>query len=240
METRHQPPRPGFRTAAFALLFALLSHPSYADFLLHPSPNFPAPRPQQAEGAVLWLHGSYDTAHEAPPREPPFIARFVPAHWDIWRLDRTTSPDPLAPARAALVLALKGLRDAGYRHIVVAGHSRGGFIALAALAHPDLADAVAAISPAAHGTSPEGRAQALADYRAELARAHGAMRLALVQFTDDPFDPDPAARSKAADRPGLTLLHILEPPAPIGHMGVFDPEFDRLFGEHLVSFLQGH
>ena len=240
METSHQPPRPRLLAVAGALLLLLLTSPAFANGILRPSPNFAAPDTARAAGAILWLHGAYDTVNDpAPPPEAPFVARFARTHWDIWRLDRTTRPDPLPGAEAALIDALHTLHAKGYHHIIVAGHSRGAFIALAALAHPDLADAVAAISPAAHGTSPDRRPQALADYMALLKAARPPMRLALVQFTGDPFDPDPKARSEAADGAGLKVLHIFEPKDPTGHMGVFEPDFDTIYGERLVKFLKG-
>jgi hypothetical protein len=106
-----------------------------------------------------------------------------------------------------------------------------------------LVEAVALLSPAAHGTRPERRPQALADYEILLAGAKGPMRFALGQFNDDPFDPDPALRGRlageAAARAGMRFLHIDRPPVPSGHMANYEPEFDPLFGARLVAFLLG-
>jgi hypothetical protein len=211
---------------------------------LHPSPAFTPAGPGQARGVLVWLHGSYDTdAQPTPPAEPAWVGRLARRGYDIWRYDRTPGQDPLVPGGEALLQGLAGLRQGGYRRVVVAGDSRGAFIALSVLAHPELADALATISPAAHGTRPERRPQAMRDYHDRLDAARGPMRFALVQFSDDPFDPDAdgraAAAKAAAARAGLVLFLIDRPPAPTGHEGEYDPAFDANFGECLARFLDG-
>ena len=209
----------------------------------HPSGAFAAAGPQSARGALVWLAGSYDTDTEPVPPEQPWVARVAARGYDVWRFDRTPGRDPLVPGGEALIAGLERLHDAGYRHVIVAGHSRGAFIALAALAHPELAEAVAVIDPAAHGPRPARTPQALADLGDRLNAARGPMRFAFVQLRDDPFALDPDARvglvRKAAERAGLSLLLIDRPQAPEGHLGGFEPAFDALFGECLASFTAG-
>ena len=211
---------------------------------LHPSPAFTPAGPDAARGVLVWLHGSYDTdAQPTPPAEPAWVTRMAKRGYDIWRFDRTPGQDPLVPGGEALVRGITGLRRGGYRRVIVAGDSRGAFIALAALAHPELVDALAAISPAAHGTRPERRPQAMSDFRDRMDAAAGPMRFAMVQFQDDPFDPDADGRAAlaraAAVRAGLLLLLIDRPPAPRGHEGEYEPDFDAIFGQCLAQFLDG-
>ena len=211
---------------------------------LHPSPAFSPAGPDHARGALVWLHGSYDTdAQPTPPAEPAWVARLARRGYDIWRYDRTPGQDPLLPGAEALLRGLAGLRQGGYRRVLVAGDSRGAFIALSVLAHPELVDALATISPAAHGTRPERRAQAMRDYQDRLDAARGPMRFALAQFNDDPFDPDADGRAAAARamaaRDDIKLLLIDRPPAPQGHEGEYDPPFDASFGDCLARFLDG-
>jgi pimeloyl-ACP methyl ester carboxylesterase len=209
---------------------------------LHPSAAFAPAGPAAAAGALVWLHGGYDSDAGPPPAEPDWVGRVARHGYDIWRFDRP-GRDPLAENGAALIGGLAALRHAGYRRIILAGQSRGAFIALAGLAHPELVDALAAISPAAHGTSPARHAQAMADFDDRMAAAAGPMRFAMVALRDDPFDPDPDGRAAAvramAARTGIKLLLIDRPPAPVGHMGSYDPAFDRLFGARLAAFLLG-
>ena len=208
-----------------------------------PSAAFTLAGPQSARGALVWLPGAYNSDTDPPPPEQPWVARLAKRGYDIWRFDRTPGRDPLLAGGEALVAGLQNLRAAGYRRIIVAGHSRGAFIGLAALAHPDLADAIAVIDPAAHGTRPERTAQALADLTDRLDAAHGPLRFAFVQLRDDPFALAPDTRAtlvrKAAERAGLHLLLIDRPPAPAGHDGGFEAEFDALFGECLADFTDG-
>jgi pimeloyl-ACP methyl ester carboxylesterase len=210
--------------------------PAAAPFV--PSPHFRPVGPAAARGALVWLHESYDT--DAEPNGPPeaaWVGRLARDGYDIWRFDRSPGHDPLIPGGEALLRGLAGLRAAGYRRVVVAGQSRGGFIALAALARPDLADAVAALNPAAHGTSSARWSLALADFAERMAAARG-VPLALVQLRDDPYDPDPSARAAMARAAAMKLLLIDRPAAPTGHMGTAGAAFDARFGACLVRFLE--
>jgi len=203
--------------------------------------------PARAAGALVWAHQHYRDG--APPDPPPFLDRLLGQGWDLWRLDRDHSggpeTDPLDAGAAALAAGTARLRDAGYRQVLVVGESRGAFIALLALRHAGLADALLAIAPAAHGPRPERRPLALAAFREGCeAVAPGAVRRGgLVLFADDPYDPDPPARAAAFTagmaRCGAAALLIDRPPAPTGHGAARDPEFDALFGARLAAFLVG-
>lgn len=216
--------------------------------LFHAAPAFNQSGPALARGVLVWLHGSYDTSqYPASPPEQPWVGRMAALGYDIWRFDRVPGHDPLPRGEADLLKGLAMLRKAGYRRIVVAGHSRGAFIALAALAHPQLADAVAAISPAAHGTDPKRRPAAIKAF-ATLMHAiprepHHPARFAFVTLRGDPLEPGAATRvslaRKAAHRTGLQLLVIDRPKQPVGHMGGFEPAFDAIYGACLAAFLDG-
>jgi len=231
-----------FRALILALLLA--ASPARADLPEDAAPLTPAGAiaPATARGALVWLHGSYDTATEARPADPDWLAPLRARGYDLWHFNRAARPDPLAAGGARLLAGLAGLRQGGYQRIVVAGFSRGAFIALAALSRPDLADAIAAISPAAHGRRPERRADALAAW-AELLRAAQPTRFAFATLRDDPWDPGPDARAATARAaaPGLagTLLLVDRPDGLDDHMGSFSPAFATRFGPCLAAFLDG-
>jgi len=235
------------RLIAALLLFAAASAAGAADLPqaapLHPAPAFAPTGPAAATGAVVWLHGSYDTdTNPTPPAEPAWIGRLGALGYDIWRFDRTPGADPLAAGGDGLARGLEQLRAGGYRRLIVAGHSRGAIIALSVLGHPGLADAVVAISPAAHGDNPARRDVAMAYWQRLMdAAAPGGPRFALVQLADDGLDLDPPARLAAArvaaEHAGLPFLSIYQPETPRGHMGGYAPEFDRQFGAVLAEFL---
>ncbi len=239
-----------FRLIAFLLAMtaaACAPLPEAAPF--RPSAVYPPAGPAHATGAVVWLHGGVSpgefTGPEYPDGQPApdWLGRLAAQGWDVWRYNRTPGHDPLAEGAAATLQGLAALHAAGYRRVILAGFSRGAFIGMVALAHPELIEAAILLSPAAHGTRAERRAQAIADYTARLAAARGPMRLALAQFNDDPFDPDPPLRGRlareAAARAGMAFLHIDRPAIPTGHMGSFEPEFDAQFGAELARFATG-
>jgi pimeloyl-ACP methyl ester carboxylesterase len=204
------------------------------------APEFKFTGPTVARGALLWIHGTYGRDQTGPPPPPDFVGREAATGLDIWCFNRDRGDDPLARGAEILARGVKLLRGMGYRRVIVAGHSRGAWIALSILAHPGLADAVVAFDPAAHGRGEDGRAQAMTDWSAlwQAAVIDGT-RVVLVQLADDAWDPDPARRlAIARDRAGDHLLSIFRPDAPKGHAGVYDPMFDTLFGEQIESYVQ--
>jgi pimeloyl-ACP methyl ester carboxylesterase len=209
---------------------------------LHPSSRFTAVGPAQARGALVWLHGVPDAAAPAPPDEPDWVGRMAHRNLDIWRFDRKRGQDSLGPGAEALARGVVALRAGGYRRIIVAGHSRGGWIALSILAHAGLADGVVAISPAAFGTRPERQAEAMANWT-DMWHAAGPAHtsVVLVQLAEDPYDPDPGRRLAVAvaqcRRAGLPLLSVFLPPAPRGHIGAYDPAFDADLGARIAGFV---
>jgi len=83
----------------------------------------------------------------------------------------------------------------------------------------------------------------MADFAAALdaAAPTAAGRLALFLFHDDAWDPDPTARAALFRAAGARLdppaLVVEQPPAPTGHGGLQEPEFDAIFGACLAAFL---
>ncbi len=228
------------------LAWLLLAAPAWAQRLpdappLVPAPGFTAEGPGAARGALVWLHGAYDSRAMPPPPPPEWVVRMARRHLDIWRYDRISGQDGLAAGAAGLERGLRALRAGGYHRIIVAGFSRGAWIALTADHHPGLADAVVALSPAAHGTSPEKQARAIAEWETLWREmAAGAGRVVLAQLRDDPYDPDPKRRqdiARAASlRAGFRMLPIFLPDQPRGHLGSYDPLFDARFGEAIATF----
>ena len=213
---------------------------------LRPSPNFTPAGPAAAQGVLVWLPGAYDHTLHPPPPEPEWVARMAARALDIWRFDRMRGQDQLASGGQALADGVRILRASGYRRVLLAGHSRGGWIALTAMARPGVADAIVALSPAAHGTQPHRRAEALAAWRSvwTAADAMGPGRglpVVLVQLRDDPWDPDPPTRQTVAvieaERAGIRLLTIHLPDSPDGHMGAYEPAFDARFGAEIAAFV---
>ncbi|NKC33909.1 alpha/beta fold hydrolase [Falsiroseomonas selenitidurans] len=236
-----------------ALLMLLLALPARAEQAgpFHTEAGVAA-RDGGAVGALVWLHPYYTEGDPPPP--PAWAQRMAARGWDLWRHDWLVArqrspqsgprnPNALTGGVEALAQGSAALRARGYRRVVLLGESRGAFMALAALREAGLADAVLLASPAAHGTRVERRPQALADFRAALERANprATGRIALLQFAEDHYNPDPALRAAwfraAVARLGWAGLLVDQPAAPTGHGGVQDEDFDPIFGGCLAAFL---
>lgn len=211
-----------------------------ADFPFVQAPDYPFQGPGKARGALVWIHGTYGRDQTGPPPPPDFVAREAATGLDVWLFNRQRHDDPLDRGASLLADGVRVLRTRGYRRVLIAGHSRGAWIALSILAQPGLADGVAAFSPAAHGTSEARKAQAMGDWSALWASAKDRDALVvLAQMAEDPWDPDPAARlSMARAYLGGRLLSIFQPETPHGHGGVYDPAFDERFGAGIQDFLR--
>ena len=202
-----------------------------------PCPSYPAVGPNAARGALVWLPGTYGKNEPGPAPPPDIVGRLAKPGLDVFQFLRPRANDPLAGGAKTLAAGLRELRARGYRRIVVAGHSRGGWIALTATAHPNLADAIVAISPAAHGTNPAHQIQARAAWQALWQAADAPeTTVVLVQLRDDPYDPDPAWRLEIARKGRVKLHSIFLPPQHKGHVGAYLPEFDERLGAEIAAF----
>lgn len=204
--------------------------------------------PQAAEGVVVWSHGYGGRMADHRERSAPgVLALLNDAGWDVLRFDRDPAEDDLPVALATMRRGLPLLDQAGYRRVVLAGQSRGGWQSvMLAAEQPEAIHAVLAFAPAAHGESarPNNLAAALEDFRRLLAGLPEAgPRIAITAFAGDPYDPDPAARAvmvgeAAARRSAPTLAVFPEPPIQ-GHSAVNDWRFTRAFGGCLLTLVQG-
>lgn len=201
--------------------------------------------PREARGVIIWSHGFGGPARDQRRTSVAgFLAPLNDAGWDVLRYDRDPIEDDIATTLPRLVRGLAAVRAAGYARIVLAGHSRGAWQSiLAAGERPDLVDAVIAAAPAAHGDAGEqnNHAVALGDFRRALASLPAdRVRLAVLVFDADTFDPSPAERAAlvaelATTRAAPTLA--VWPNGAMGHTGALDWRFTVRHGACLMSFL---
>ena len=206
--------------------------------------------PDAATGVVLWMDGKGGGA--GPGLQPPPLLRpFATAGFDVVRLDREPAADDRDRAAGWLRHCLRLLRAHGWRRVVVAGQSRGAWNALQALDTPGLSDAVIALSPAAQGTAggaaaPEESGGGLNLYAQddELRRVVAAIpassaRLAVVQFSSDPFMGDADTRMRLIERlrPRLAGLLLIDRPAGFaGHGAGGSAAFAQRYAACLLRF----
>lgn len=186
--------------------------------------------PAAAAGVYVWAHGlgqmnGAGAVADARGAQPQAHVRALnDAGFDVVRFDRDPNADDRDRAAGWLEDTLADLRRRGYRRIVVGGQSRGGWNALQMLTHAGLADAVVAVSPAAHGQGLSTNLTAQYDDLRQLVGAVPASRtrLVFVQFADDPFAGDPAGRAALIERlrPRLGGLLVIDRPEGFaGHFG---------------------
>lgn len=200
--------------------------------------------PQAAKGAIIWSHGNAGQADARRGRTHRYVRRFSNDGWDVYRFDRDPRYDRLDWAIRHLIDGARELRKAGYRKVIAAGQSRGGWHSLEALREPQLFDGVIASAPAHHGTWDAGGRvglQGLDDFRTLMRRIAGTPTpIALFVFDNDPYDPDAAARAAAArERLGAGKLLVIERPTGItGHSGGDNAAFNRRFGACILAFFE--
>lgn len=223
-------------------LLLIIAAPAFgADLPFVINAQFPHTGPTAARGALVWVPGTYGKDDPGPPPPPDLVGRLARSGLDVYQFNRKRQEDPLDGGAVVLARGLSDLRASGYRRVLAAGHSRGAWIALTAMARPGAADAIIAVSVGAHGTRPERQPQARADWQALWAAAQpGPTRVILVQLADDPYDADPRWRLDIARaailRARLPFLSLFLPPEPLGHVGVYEPAFDEQLGDKIAAF----
>ena len=230
---------PGHAWQPGAVPGALLDTINYA---FVPDEHFLWHGPAAARGVVVWSHGvggrDVDSRGHQPP---PLLRAFNDSGFDVVRFDRAPLVDNPVRAAGWLRDELGVLRRSGYRVVVAAGQSRGAWTSLQMLDTAGLADAVIALSPAAHGSGGSTNLTAQDDdLRALIADAKPARtRVAIAQFTADPFMADAGERAglfhRLEGRVGALLL-IDRPPGFTGHFGGTSATFSRTFGPCFLRF----
>jgi hypothetical protein len=193
--------------------------------------------PAAARGLYIWAHGTSTDPTGLQP--PPHVRAFNNAGYDIVRFDREPNADDVERAAGWLRAGIRRLRSLGWRRVLVGGHSRGAWNGLQMLRVADLADAVIADSPAAHGTAGGFFMSSQIDDLRQIIAAvpRTRTRLVFIQFTDDMFcaDPDDRVRLIERLRPRLGgLLTIDRPPGFSGHNAARDLRFAESFAAAMI------
>lgn len=222
------PPGPLLRTWSYALV-------PDARYIWH--------GPQAARGVMVWAHGNNGPEVDGRGAQPYQLIRPLNnAGYDVVRFDRQPMADDRDVAAGWMRDSLRELRRLGYRSVVVGGESRGAWNGLQMLDTPGLADAVVAISAAAHGTGGStGLSAQYDDLRAILAAALASRtRVAFVQFQADPYIGSADRRIELLRRaaPRLGALLLIDRPAGLsGHTAGATSDFADRYGGCLARFI---
>jgi len=199
--------------------------------------------PEKARGLIVWNHGISGTleSYKAPA---PLAFRLLQARgWDVIMIKRhnlaeTMAGGPLHRTVQRTLEEVKAQRKLGYRKIVLAGQSFGGYVTLdAADEAPDIFAAVA-LAPGVRAGSATGRLDASITDR--LLQSAKTGRIALVFPKDDDLFGN-VVRGASADRilarRHLPYLLLDETSGLVGHGGGVGGRFAVRYGLCLADFL---
>jgi pimeloyl-ACP methyl ester carboxylesterase len=199
--------------------------------------------PAKAQGLIIWNHGISGTleSYKAPA---PLAFRLLQARaWDVVMIKRhnqaeTMAGGPLYRTVQRTLEEVKTQRKLGYRKIVLAGQSFGGYVTLeAADESPDVFAAVA-MAPGVRAGGASGRLDASIVDR--LLQSTRAGRIAVVFPKDDAVFGN-VVRGENANRilarGGLPYLLLDETSGLTGHGGGVGGRFAVRYGLCLAEFL---
>jgi dienelactone hydrolase len=188
-----------------------------------------------AKGAVIWSHGATPRPEATP--HPFYLETLAAEGWDVFRLNRPPADSPKG-AQAAAEHADR-LRTEGYRSIVLAGQSFGGWLSFVATERARI-DVVIATAPAAHGNdSANEKWQLNATNFYRLLERMNRARVMLFFFADDPYDPgDRGARAtEILKRREMDALIVDRPETLRGHTVASSAGFARAYAGCIAAFI---
>ena len=203
--------------------------------------DLPAHGPQRAHGAIVWNHGISGTTQSWMAPAPPAFRLLQARGWDVIMLKRhhaAEASNTLYRTVQRTLDEVTTLRKAGYRKVVVAGQSFGGYVALEAVDTASDIDAVVAMAPGVRSISAAGQLDASVTDRI-LQRAKVG-RVALL-FPKDDAVFGYVVRGESAQsilaRRGLPYLLVDETSGLTGHAAGYSGRFALRYGLCLAEFL---
>jgi dienelactone hydrolase len=200
--------------------------------------------PEEAAGVLFYFHGYVgrrDTT--ALPIPQIFTTMAKAAKWNVIRVNRHHEADLEVDDGRILEVVSSRVAEArreGYRYVVLAGWSRGGWLALTA-ATLDRVDAVVGIAPGVGGAS-TAELEGTRDRLAQRLRQAKAPRIAAFFFDGDWLEDVPERRAivirRALQSTRSTFMVVDRPFDFYGHGGGRANAFDEKYGDCLVRFAQ--
>jgi pimeloyl-ACP methyl ester carboxylesterase len=215
----------------------------------------PTKGPARAKGVIYFVAGysparpMIDDFHLVPY----FLKSLADDGWDVVRAklpENVVGPRGLGSVwggAQAIRQRVAALKAQGYKRVVTAGHSWGGWAAMLAASDGGGGDAVMLSAPNTFGPHTIGSAArsnpAFHQIVDAFAAALGKDRrpTVLILPDDNVWDPDPAVRGRIAEQyftqANIPNLDITKPPGFFGHYADWLPIFDYGYGACLRAFL---
>ncbi|MBC7952925.1 MAG: hypothetical protein H7Z12_14045 [Rhodospirillaceae bacterium] len=229
------------RRLAATLLLVLLPTLAWAgpDFWEEPAfPDRPLRGPGAALGVVVYNHGNDDSNEQYKVPVQPFVRLLAEDGWDVIKFARLRAADDVHRAEEALDAEVASLQRRGYGRIVLAGPSRGGWLALmVATRRPVFA--VIATAPGGYGTKGHGPRRSLDEMRARLPQILPGTRVMIADFSGDPRADSVGGRGAIFRRALAGLPHVVidRPQGFPGHTAAMTGRFARVYGGCIQRFV---
>jgi pimeloyl-ACP methyl ester carboxylesterase len=199
--------------------------------------------PERADGLLLYFHGFGARHAYLHPIPRIFTQMANVAAWDVLRINRLPIADNEEQDDDILGLVAKRIAEArqnGYKKIIVAGYSRGGWLALLAAVLPDV-DAAIGLAPGTGSYEP-AELERTRDVLARKLASARAKHVAAFFFGGDPGE-DVSERRAVAIRRGLqssgsTFVVVDRPPDLYGHGAGGTGRFVRRYRDCLLQLVQ--
>lgn len=226
--------------AGLALIWGLAAAAPAFALGLDPAFSEPALGPDHAKGVVVWSHGRSINGDDWKSPTPVYLNALRGDGWDVLRFDRLNDGDTLVDSTKRLVGYAAALKHKGYRQVMLAGQSFGGFLSLMAADASTAVDAVIATAPAAYGNFEDFydswrlNATKLYPLLEEVKRA----RVMVFYFHDDDFDPGGrgAQSRRILEQRGLGFAVIDQPAYLTTHWAASSGLFMRRFAGCIRDF----
>jgi pimeloyl-ACP methyl ester carboxylesterase len=201
--------------------------------------------PALSGGLLIYLHGAGPADAAKLPILTIFTEMAKEAKWDILRVNRLAYIDVASQDDQLLqfvALHVARARHEGYRKIIVAGGSRGGWLALSAAALADV-DAVIGLAPGTWGL-PEDLLKRQAGLPVQILAEAKVKRIAAFFFEGDPLedsmDRAAALRRSLQGAAQSSFMVVDRPPDLYGHSAAGLGRFTRRYRDCLLQFVQSN
>jgi pimeloyl-ACP methyl ester carboxylesterase len=226
----------------FFISIVMFSPMTQAHMRLEPAYRSQIAGPARAQGAVVWSHGhGLGSEESSAAPTPPYLLTLQQHGWDVLRFNRGNSDDAFTDSSEQLAVYARQLKRRGYRKVVLAGHSFGGWLSLMVGSTSDFIDTVIAVAPAAYGCWSELDAHSWLRNTTELYPLLSGIHVPVMLFFFAADTCDPGGRGAVSEQL-LTQSHVRHlvvdrPPGLSSHWAESTQQFKNSFAKKILRFI---
>jgi len=224
---------------ALSIVAAVLPRATQAEMRFEAAfPDAPMKGAAAAVGAFVWSHGAGGIfLTDNSTYGPSYLAYYMRDRgWDVYAFKRTAMDQESNSETKELLRHVERLKSEGYRKIVLAGQSDGGWISIMAAGKSRDIYAIVALAPAHYGTDRPRmtlNATALTGYLEDIV----GIRTLIAYFPNDPYDPGGRGPRTEEILARHAVPHLLldQPAGFTGHGAGESGRFLRRFGNCVLA-----